>query len=157
MVAFVYSLANTCDRTYCTDCVTSTSCTNCLDTKCKECGEMEVCDECEDATCENCLNTCGGCNRTRCEYCVSYLQCQGDNCGKGHCADCYNGNEYDVKACEECDSTFCTDCNLDEIKKLGIECRDCAPDTVVSVLNAAISLFLNALQASLNWSTHSHH
>jgi len=127
---FCIQSCNTCDRTYCTDCVKSTSCTNCLDMKCKGCGEMELCDECEDATCENCLNTCGGCNRTRCEYCVPYRQCQGDNCGKGHCADCYNGKEYDVKACEECNSTFCTDCNLDEIKKLGIECRDCAPDTV---------------------------
>jgi len=127
---FCIQSCNTCDKTYCTDCVTSTICTNCLDTKCKECGEMEVCDECGEATCENCLNTCDGCNETRCDNCVSFLQCQGDNCGKGHCEDCYNGEEYDVKACGDCISTFCTDCNLDLIKTHGLECRACAPETV---------------------------
>jgi len=132
---FCLQSCNTCDRTYCTDCVKSTSCANCLDTKCKECGEMEICDECQEVACEDCIFTCDGCNRTRCETCVSYRHCEGNYCAKSHCQDCYDGKEYDVKACEKCASTFCTECNLDLIRKHGVECRTCAPDTIPRILD----------------------
>ena len=103
---------------------------------------MKACDECQDASCEDCLNTCGGCNRTRCDNCVSYRHCEGTNCSKSHCADCYNGKEYSVKYCGECDSEYCLECKVKEAKRFGVDdgCRTCAVDIVPVILEENTSL-----------------
>ena len=119
-----------CDMDFCVDCVSRAECTACLERMCSGCAERSQCQQCNETRCGGCLKTCNGCDRTACENCLSYRQCQGESCDKGHCQDCYNGKEYDVKACEKCYSILCTDCNLDLIKIDGVECRACAPDTV---------------------------
>jgi len=127
------NFCSSCDKDYCVDCVSRTDCADAVcvgGNMCSGCAERSQCQQCNETRCEGCLNTCNGCNRTCCEDCLSYRQCQGENCDKGHCQDCYNGEEYDVNVCEECVSILCTDCNLDLIKKDGMECRACAPDTV---------------------------
>ena len=35
-----------------------------------------------------CIVVICSCHRTRCTDCLDYHYCKGDNCGKGHCADC---------------------------------------------------------------------
>lgn len=84
-------------------------------------------DECENAACDGCLNTCGGCARTRCRDCVSYHRCQGNDCEKAHCEDCFGDEEYDVDHCddEDCLKYFCNSCRLAD-SKLGVTCNRCA-------------------------------
>jgi len=122
----------TCAKMYCQDCVASTRCTSCSDYFCRGCGDLKECDECGDATCESCFNTCGGCNRIRCNHCAQICRCDGINCSKVHCQDCYNGKEYSVKYCGECDSEYCLECKVERVKKdpLMNGCRCCAADTV---------------------------
>ena len=46
---------NACDKSYCTDCVTLSSCAYCSGGWCEGC-DMKACDECQDDHCENCLD-----------------------------------------------------------------------------------------------------
>ena len=83
-----------CRKKYCTDCVPTESCTACSRAYCEGCEEIEECDECGDATCDGCMNTCDGCHETRCYECRPFRSCEGDDCEKGNCLDCYDGEEY---------------------------------------------------------------
>ena len=118
-----------CDKDFCLDCVPTTECIGCQETMLCGCAGR-TCQQCNETKCKECLHTCDGCNRSRCDDCFTYYQCEGINCDKAHCSDCYDGKEYDIKFCEECDSAFCFCCNLGLIKKHGVECRACAPETV---------------------------
>jgi len=130
----VYSCTR-CRKKYCDDCVPRLRCQNCRVTKCSGCGEMGECDECEEALCKSCLNTCVGCGSCCCEDCSTYYWCEGDNCKKAHCDDCYNGEEYDVDYCEDCNSSFCLDCKLGILKKDGEDaCRGCSGDVALHLL-----------------------
>ena len=73
---------------------------------------------------------------------VSYRHCEGTNCSKSHCADCYNGKEYSVKYCGECDSEYCLECKVKEAKRFGVDdgCRTCAVDIVPVILEENTSL-----------------
>ena len=130
-VVFCLKSCTPCDKTYCTDCVSVTRCSSCSEAYCEGCVEMEACDECQEASCEDCLNTCGGCNRTLCGECAEFRHCEGTNCNKAHCRDCYNSdndNEHSVKYCEECESLYCSDCKFVELRDFGVRCNACAGD-----------------------------
>jgi len=123
-----------CEKRYCNDCVQMPRCSYCSDKICRECGDMKTCNGCcdtMDAMCESCLRTCDGCNRTRCESCAPYLHCEGTNCPKSHCTYCYDGVEYSIKFCEECESHYCLECKVKLVKRGGdVGCRGCAVDTI---------------------------
>ena len=141
-VGFCLQSCNTCNKTYCTDCVTSTRCTNCSDTKCKECGDMEACDECGNTHCEDHLNSCAGCNRTRCVDCVSYYRCDVTDCPSENCADCYDGKEGNVNCCDDCPYSYCNGCKVRHAKKYGVEdrCSVCTVDIVPLLLQQQVTL-----------------
>ena len=132
-----------CEKTYCSECVPVLECSRCSDKICRGCEIMKACDDCGEICCEKCLNTCDVCNKTRCEDCAGYNHCGPEDykCRKAHCTDCYNGKEYDVRFCEECQNMCCSSCNLKLIKKNGMECCACAPDIVPLMLeeNAKLS------------------
>ena len=118
-----------CSKKYCTGCIDTLSrCTSCSAAKCGGCGDMEACDECEEATCEDCLRTCSRCNTTRCNQCVEVYYCEGDNCNKAHCQDCYSDSECSIKYCEECESLYCSDCKFVEFRDFGVRCNACTGD-----------------------------
>ena len=126
-----------CEKDYCQECIDMPHCASCYFKKCKGCGDMNLkaCGECGHASCEDCINTCDGCNRTCCDDCAVMRRCGGDDCNKVHCEGCYNGKEYDVKFCEECEKMSCIGCKLSLMKKHGVICRACASDTVPLMLD----------------------
>ena len=99
-----------------------TECKFCSELYCRGCVNMKACDDCGGfscggvtlAKCGDCLHTCNGCNRTRCKECSPFLRCVA--CLKEHCRDCYNGEEYDVKACWECGGNYCSTCKVEKRK-----------------------------------------
>mmetsp|Transcript_12042 Transcript_12042/g.22400 ORF Transcript_12042/g.22400 Transcript_12042/m.22400 type:complete len:142 (-) Transcript_12042:140-565(-) len=75
---------------------------------CKECNEVIECERCEGDVCRECFYTCDWCNDTRC--CGLHAQCNGVDCNKAHCKDCFNGEDRDVEHCDVCHKEFCSDC-----------------------------------------------
>jgi len=142
---FCLQSCNTCNKTYCTDCITSTRCTNCSSTKCKECGDMEECNECGVALCVGCLYTCENCNLSQCENCLTLLHCEDIMCTpKVHCEDCYNGKEYSITYCGECGMKYCLECKVDKVKTYGDDgigaCRGCAGDVISLIVEEMTKL-----------------
>ena len=135
--SFSSKVCTNCEKTFCSDCVPIPKCACCSDEICKGCEDMKACDECEEVACEKCLNTCNVCNRIRCEDCAGICYCGPEDykCSKSHCTDCYNGKEYDVKFCEECENMSCSSCNLKNIKENGMNCGACAGDVVQLMLD----------------------
>ena len=43
---------------------------------------------------------------------MPYNECRKRNCGKSHCHDCFDGKEYNVHYCDDCNNTTCFDCEL---------------------------------------------
>ena len=126
-----------CEKDYCQECMDIPHCASCCCRKCKGCGgiNMKVCGGCGNSICEDCLNTCDGCNRTCCDDCAPMRHCEGDGCNKIHCENCYNGKEYDIELCEECEKMSCSSCKLSLMKKHGMICRACAPYTIPLMLD----------------------
>lgn len=87
-----------------------------------------TCNVCKQHKCWDCMSYCENCNTTRCADCVPYHGfCQGASCHKSHCADCYDGKEFDVKPCDECIDIFCLGCKFEQVQKDGMNaCRGCA-------------------------------
>ena len=83
-------------------------CGGCGDGPCDECGAADYCYQC--------INRCDVCNVSHCFRCVSYHRCEGNDCDKAHCEDCYNGKEYSVQWCEECKSQYCLECKVKSVK-----------------------------------------
>ena len=100
---------NICKKDYCGDCLPHEVCSNeqCEGeySTCARC--KKTCDECDSLFCEACLHTCDGCSKSKCSECEPIPCCT--ECGKKHCADCYDGEEYNVRSCDECGEEMCLD------------------------------------------------
>lgn len=137
----VHCCSNGCSKTFCDNCMPLMECSYCATGAiCGACGDMEACGQCGNASCENCLNSCDGCLQTRCTDCSEYNCCEGYECIKAHCSDCYNGEEYSVKYCDECESSYCSGCKLDVIMTNGVKCNGCAGDAANLLLEEVAKL-----------------
>ena len=91
---------------------------------CSGCAERSQCQQCNKTKCEGCLHTCDGCKRIRCDDCVSFRCCS--VCKKKHCVQCFDGKEYNVSFCDDCEEEVCVDCHLGEYKTNGARnCNTC--------------------------------
>ena len=117
---YFLSYCETCNKDYCEDCEPFVECSSgdCYD-GCRGCVEkyLAACDDCNEKFCKDeHLQTCNVCNKTRCSDCVRYLQCVGsrtrnDNqCGKAHCAECFDDKDNTVKQWVDTEFEFCIDC-----------------------------------------------
>jgi len=46
------------------------------------------------------LHTCDGCSKSKCNDCEPILCCT--ECEKKHCVDCFDGEKYNIRSCDEC-------------------------------------------------------
>ncbi|KAL7537458.1 hypothetical protein ACHAXR_007834 [Thalassiosira sp. AJA248-18] len=118
---FCYS----CERDICISCCVKDMefCDQCDNGICQECGSISNCTRCHRNVCELCLPTCTNCNITSCVECKPYVFCEGEECDKEHCDDCFDADtKHDVECCQECQKTFCTDCRYSEYSKVRNTC-----------------------------------
>jgi len=75
---------------------------------------------------------------------MPYYRCEERGCFNGNCGDCYDGKEYDVKFCGECDSETCIGCKLQNVTeniRTGVECCSaCALDVIPLLLQQKTKL-----------------
>jgi len=100
-----------CEREYCTQCVPKlVICDKCGNGICNECGELKECEGCQARLCVYCIHKCEFCDGTRCQDCKPLRQCNGEDCTKEHCEECFDGNDHDVVKCDDCEKVSCTNC-----------------------------------------------
>lgn len=100
-----------CDRDCCYNC--TEPCDHCQLVFCNDCSTIRECSGCWERGCVS--PDCNAvfyrvacCGRTLCRKCGDFDVC--DHCGKGHCADCYDDEKYDARACSD-GHTHCFACN----------------------------------------------
>ena len=123
-----------CDEEYCYNCVPMKNCRDCSDPICNDCSvkcpysssgcEYVACGSCSDTSFMVC-DTCGdkGCG----EWCTgpSFSVCDGDDCNKVQCENCYD-EPGGLKWCESCNSSSCADCRYSKLSEdWGSACEDC--------------------------------
>ena len=106
------------------------SSTWCGVSKCSHCACWFTCEKCGE-----------GEGDKVCYECKHKSYCEGWICWKSHCQDCNDGEEYGIKYCEECESSYCLECKVDRVKKdVTKACRGCAADAVPLILEEMAKL-----------------
>ena len=106
-------ICSECERTYCDRCCVMSLCNWCDNYTCRYCVEP-YCEVCSESYCKSCINKCIGCSKSSCyhEGCA-FLTCDGPApCTKVHCQDCYDGEDFDVLYCVECENSYCKECRF---------------------------------------------
>lgn len=103
-----------CEKLYCKDCTSISTCSQCRSYACNECYDMKECEgeDCGRVLCNDCCEkkTCHVCNRTRCRSCISSYQCSLGGCNKAICGDCLESTGEGGR-CDACSKDFCsTEC-----------------------------------------------
>ena len=113
-----------CEREYCRACDSGNQCGACRKQFCSGCGKIKQCDKCETLFCSDCAPVGKNCSCWEGEnLCVScapkYWRCEKEGCSASHCDGCCGEEEEDrmVDGCEDCFTTFCTDCRYSECSK----------------------------------------
>ena len=105
------------------------SSTWCGVSKCSHCACWFTCEKCGEGDGEVCYE------------CKHKSYCKGRICWKSHCQDCNDGEEYGIKYCEECESSYCLECKVDRVKEdVTKACRGCAADAVPLILEEMAKL-----------------
>ena len=117
---------DSCEKNYCTKCLSFAGCDACETTNCSGCRSTVVCSqtECEFVCCSNCepdyMQTCEVCGEKTCDDCYMVHTCE--DCNRKRCRSC-----CEVRFCNrfECNWPICNDCQPPDP---GWECLWCKDD-----------------------------
>jgi len=128
---------SSCTRKYCKSCSpTMDICAKCECCVCPTCEDLIECEDCSDLFCIDCAAIRDCCGERMCFTCKPVLICKGEECNnKLHCVDCFDGEEYDVTYCQECETEKCYNCRLLELRKDRITCNS---DFCQSICNKGV-------------------
>jgi len=133
-----------CEKLYCKDCTSISTCSQCRSYACNECYDMKECEgeDCGRVLCNDCCEkkTCHVCNRTRCRSCISSYQCSLGGCNKAICGDCLESTGEGGR-CSACSKDFCST----ECRYLVCDDED-GTEICVTCLKTAASDFRSKLQ-----------
>ena len=115
----------TCEGTYCSDCITVETCSTCHETHCESCSDMNFCLMCEETFCEGCRTVmyCDACGEGFCENCRPVMHCE--KCGTWECAECtvyHESSCCELLCCDECLQT-CSHCGFRNCNDVECEAR----------------------------------
>jgi len=123
-----------CNEEYCYECGPMKNCRDCSDPVCNDCSVKcpYSSSGCEYVACSNCSDTsfmvCDTCGDKGCgEWCTgpSFSVCDGDNCNKVQCENCFDEPGC-VESCDSCNSSFCADRRYSKLSEdWGSACEDC--------------------------------
>ena len=119
------TFCSSCTREYCKSCSPAMNrCAKCECCVCSTCEDLIECEDCSDLFCIDCAATRDCCGERMCFTCKPVLICKGEECNNNlHCVDCFDGEEYDVTYCQECETEKCYNCRLFELRQDRITCK----------------------------------